>query len=116
MSTISKYYQHLDDDSQRNIPRSEIVEAARRTGKNLKGYLPKDQINAVNAIEREELHVRQAEAMKKDPTLAAMLNGNTPHWGAKKDKELMMEDEETIRRMEEKKERKKERGALRENM
>ncbi|KAK4444495.1 hypothetical protein QBC34DRAFT_442457 [Podospora aff. communis PSN243] len=114
MSTIGHgqskaYYPHMDDsgDQQRNISQSEIDEAAKRTGKNLKGYMPKDQIDAVNRIEREELHTRQAEAMKKDPTLAATLHGNTPHRGAMTDKELMMEDEETIRRMEEKKERKK---------
>jgi len=38
------------------------------------------------------------------------VNGNTPGPGARKDKELMEEDEETIKRMEEKKEKKKGRG------
>jgi len=61
--------------------------------------------------------------MKKDPTLAvrispqgrgqlvdnnqATLHGNRPAKGAMMDKELMTEDAETVRRMEERKERKK---------
>ncbi|KAK0640818.1 hypothetical protein B0T16DRAFT_495645 [Cercophora newfieldiana] len=117
MSTIGHgqskaYYPHMDDsgDQQRNISQADIDEAAKRSGKNLKGYMPKDQINAVSRMEREELHIRQAEAMKKDPTLAATLHGNEPYWGAKKDKELMEEDEATIRRMEERKEKKYQKG------
>src|SRR6478609_5864107 len=36
----SKIYTHLDDDDQRNVPQSEIDELAKRSGKNIRGYMP----------------------------------------------------------------------------
>ncbi|KAK1759878.1 hypothetical protein QBC47DRAFT_373225 [Echria macrotheca] len=99
-----------EDDEQRNVAQAEIKELTKHTGKNLKGYLPKDQVEEVKRIEAQEIIEKQAEAVKKDPTLPATLHGNRPARGAMVDKELMVEDEETLRRMEERKQRKKSLG------
>lgn len=80
---------------------------------------------------------RRAEAIKRDPTLAvcfhptlhcffplaepwltfavikATLNGNKPAKGARIDKELQQEDDDMVRKMEARKERKRSEGMLR---
>ncbi|KAK1758932.1 hypothetical protein QBC47DRAFT_436286 [Echria macrotheca] len=113
------------DAQQRNIAQSEIDEAARHSGKNIKGYRPEDQFNAINEMRTEEVRdvssrmchreeetdvvpqaqKGQAEAIKKDPTLAATFHGNQPHPGARIDKELQEEDEATVKKKDERKQR-----------
>jgi len=36
----TKVLAHIDDDDQRSIPKSEINELTKRSGKNLRGYMP----------------------------------------------------------------------------
>ncbi|KAK0742783.1 hypothetical protein B0T18DRAFT_413726 [Schizothecium vesticola] len=109
----SKVLAHVDDDDQRSIPKAEIDELTKRSGKNLRGYMPNSQVGQVNRLEAEMMEQRRAEAMKKDPTLAATLNGNRPAKGARIDKELGEKDEEMVRKMEARKERKRSEGMLR---
>ncbi|KAK3690467.1 hypothetical protein B0T22DRAFT_193290 [Podospora appendiculata] len=86
------------DDSQRKISKSEIEEQSRHSNVNLKGYLPKDQPDALNHLYEEEIREKRAEAIKKDPTLAATLHGNKPSKGAMMDKELQAEEEAMLRK------------------
>ena len=93
----SKVYASYEDDDQRNVPQSEIDELAKRSGKNIRGYMPsvssprspashplppapktpthmelrrsENQMDQVNRLEEEMVEQRRAEAMKRDPTL-----------------------------------------------
>ncbi|KAK4135079.1 hypothetical protein BT67DRAFT_401855 [Trichocladium antarcticum] len=85
--------------NQRNFKQSEVEELRRRTGENVQGYLPKDQLDAVNRLYEEKVQRRQSMNMKTDPTFAAMHNGNKPSKGAIIDKELQEEDEARVRKM-----------------
>ncbi|KAK0625179.1 hypothetical protein B0T17DRAFT_617301 [Bombardia bombarda] len=87
-----------EDDNQRKISKSDIAKHSLRSNVNVMGYRPKDQIDAVNALDAKEIMERTIEAMKKDPTLAATLHGNKPSKGAMIDKELQMEEEEMMKR------------------
>jgi len=91
------------DNNQRNISQSDIDDATQHSGKNLKGYRPEDQINAVNQMRMEGAQKGQAEATKRDPTLPATLHGNQPHPGARVDKELRDDDEATVRKKDQRK-------------
>ncbi|KAK3380888.1 hypothetical protein B0H63DRAFT_474536 [Podospora didyma] len=85
-----------EDDDQRSIRKSEVEELSKHSGKNVKGYMAKSQLDAVNRLHEEETHKKQAEAIKHDPTLAATLHGNKPHKGAIIDKQLMEEEADML--------------------
>ncbi|KAK1828066.1 hypothetical protein QBC39DRAFT_360266 [Podospora conica] len=109
----SKILAHVEDDDQRSISKSELDELSKRSGKNVRGFMPNSQMDQVNRLGAMQMEQRRAEAMKKDPTLAATLNGNKPHKGARIDKQLNEEDDEMIRKMEARKERKRSVGMMR---
>ncbi|KAK0710117.1 hypothetical protein B0T26DRAFT_652032 [Lasiosphaeria miniovina] len=97
-----------EDDDQRSFKRSEVDKLSRHSGVNVKGYMGSAQASEVNRLYDEEISRKQAEAMKKDPTLAASfplyscrcatLNGNRPAKGAIIDKELMEEEAAMLRK------------------
>ncbi|KAK0654869.1 hypothetical protein B0T16DRAFT_450623 [Cercophora newfieldiana] len=91
------------NDDQRHIGKSDIDAAAQHTGKNIKGYRPEEQVKAVNQFRSEEAQKEHEKALKDDPTYAARSHGNEPHPGALVDKELKRVDEETVRKMDERK-------------
>jgi hypothetical protein len=64
--------------------------------------------DAAHTEQKEKEAEEKAEEMRKDPTLAARQHGNEPSRGAKKDKELVDDDEEIIRKMDEAKAQSKE--------
>ncbi|KAM7220419.1 hypothetical protein V8F06_004198 [Rhypophila decipiens] len=88
-----------EDDGQRSFGDSKIDHMSRHSGINVKGYLPKDQERAMNRLTEMETMNKQMDAMKKNPTLAASLNGNKPTKGAQIDKELMEEDQRMLEKM-----------------
>ncbi|KAK4034188.1 hypothetical protein C8A01DRAFT_18976 [Parachaetomium inaequale] len=87
-----------ESQNQRSHTQGEVDELTQHTGENVKGFLPKGQGGEVNRLQAEELHRKQVENMKKDPTLAATLHGNKPAKGAVIDKELQEEDEAMLRK------------------
>ncbi|KAK4184102.1 hypothetical protein QBC35DRAFT_367971, partial [Podospora australis] len=87
-----------EGSNQKNVKKSEIDELSKTSGENVKGFMPKNQADAVNRLYEQDIQRKQAEALKKDPTLAAQLHGNRPSRGAMVDKELELEDEETLRK------------------
>ncbi|KAM7208303.1 hypothetical protein V8F20_001281 [Naviculisporaceae sp. PSN 640] len=92
-----------EDDGQRNFGESKIDQMSRHSGINVKGYLPKDQEKEMNRLTEMESREKQIDAIKKDPTLAASLNGNKPARGARIDKELMEDDQKILEKMNRKK-------------
>ncbi|GAB1315525.1 hypothetical protein MFIFM68171_05735 [Madurella fahalii] len=84
--------------NQRNTKQSDIDELTRRTGENVKGFLPKDQQGEVDRLYEQEMQRKKNEAIKKDPTLAAQFHDNRPHKGAMIDKELQEEDEAMLKK------------------
>ncbi|KAK5658077.1 hypothetical protein OQA88_2633 [Cercophora sp. LCS_1] len=129
----SVFFANMDssDDNQRNINQSEVDQFAKTTGKNLKGYLPsispctpfieivlrrrltpqKDPDEASRGHQEGShpcgMSIPQTSRRTDNSALQATLHGNTPNKGAMTDKELMEDDEATLKRMEEKKERKR---------
>ncbi|KAH6640294.1 hypothetical protein F5144DRAFT_609325 [Chaetomium tenue] len=114
-----------ESQDQRHYTQEEVDEMTRHTGENVKGFMPKGQTEELNRLQTEEvslalptllfytlcvariianccfclqIHRKQAENLKKDPTLAATLHGNAPAKGAIIDKELQEEDEAALRR------------------
>jgi len=59
-----------------------------------------DTIKAAEQVEKKEKEA-EIEAAHVDPTAAARAHGNEPSRGAKKDKELIEDDEEILRKMDE---------------
>ncbi|KAL2259274.1 hypothetical protein VTK26DRAFT_7108 [Humicola hyalothermophila] len=84
--------------NQRNVPDTEIDELSRTSGKNVRGFLPKDQQAKVNKLQTEQIQREHAERMRAEPGFAAMYHGNKPNKGAMIDKELMEEDEAMLRK------------------
>ncbi|KAK3291259.1 uncharacterized protein B0H64DRAFT_410217 [Chaetomium fimeti] len=87
-----------ESQNQRTHSHDEMDQMSKHTGENVRGFMPKGQAEEVNRLQTEEIHRKQAENMKKDPTLAATLHGNAPAKGAIIDKELQEEDEAALRR------------------
>ncbi|KAK4162917.1 hypothetical protein QBC43DRAFT_320715 [Cladorrhinum sp. PSN259] len=85
-----------EDSNQKNVKKSEINELSKTTGENVKGFLSKGQASEVNRLYEEENVRKQADAIKKDPTLPATLHNNKPSKGAIIDKEIQMEEEAMI--------------------
>ncbi|KAH6843319.1 hypothetical protein B0I37DRAFT_418430 [Chaetomium sp. MPI-CAGE-AT-0009] len=91
-----------ESQNQRKHTKDEVDEMSRHTGENVKGFMPKSQAEEVDRLHTEEARLtpnpKQAENLKKDPTLAARLHGNAPAKGAIIDKELQEEDEAALRK------------------
>lgn len=73
----------------------------------------KTNANTIDEMKKEGQKAEQKDEARKaelkhDPTLAAREHGNEPSRGAKKDKELVDEEEEIIRKMDEAKAQSKE--------
>ncbi|KAL2177526.1 uncharacterized protein P884DRAFT_292222 [Thermothelomyces heterothallicus CBS 202.75] len=85
-----------ESGDQRTHAHGEASEFRRRTGENVEGFLPKGQAGELNRLHTEEIQRKQAENLKKDPTLAATMHGNAPSKGAIIDKELQQEDEAVL--------------------
>ncbi|KAI0130165.1 hypothetical protein BJ170DRAFT_618941 [Xylariales sp. AK1849] len=90
---------------QRNPKQSEINNATRFEEGKEHSHKPndsKDERSIANRLANEERKKDdvdpQAEAIKKDPTLAAKLHGNEPSKGAKIDAEILAEEEEYLKR------------------
>ncbi|KAK4198746.1 hypothetical protein QBC40DRAFT_283184 [Triangularia verruculosa] len=81
-----------EDSNQKNIKKSEVDEVTRHSGENVKGFMPKDQPGEVNRLYEERLKRARAEALKKDPTLAATMHNNKPSKGAIIDREIEEEE------------------------
>ncbi|KAK0744445.1 hypothetical protein B0T21DRAFT_407548 [Apiosordaria backusii] len=81
-----------EDDNQKNIKKSEVEEATRHSGKNVMGFMPKDQAAEVNKLYEERSKKEFAETIKKDPVLASTMNNTKPSRGALIDKEILEEE------------------------
>ncbi|KAK4243416.1 hypothetical protein C7999DRAFT_36248 [Corynascus novoguineensis] len=87
-----------ESDDQRTHSRSEAEDLRKHTGENILGFMPKDRQREIDRLREEEIRRKQAEKVKKDPTLAATMHGNAPARGAIIDKELQEEDEAVLRK------------------
>ncbi|KAK3940434.1 hypothetical protein QBC46DRAFT_434759 [Diplogelasinospora grovesii] len=82
-----------EDGDQHNYPRTEIEELTHHSGKNVKGMMPKDQMEEVDRQRAEEAERRRQERYKNDPLFRAEVHGNKPNKGARIDAELKAEEE-----------------------
>ncbi|EAQ85367.1 predicted protein [Chaetomium globosum CBS 148.51] len=107
-----------ESQNQRHYTQEEMDEMAKHTGENVRGFMPSmllptlvpDPESHPEQLTQSQQRARrrnstgsrqkrkQAESLKKDPTLAATLHGNAPAKGAIIDKELQEEDEAALRR------------------
>ncbi|KAL2141641.1 hypothetical protein VTI28DRAFT_2135 [Corynascus sepedonium] len=87
-----------ESGNQRTHSHSEAEDLRKHTGENVQGFLPRNQAGEIDRLREEEIRRKQAEKVKKDPTLAATMHGNAPARGAIIDKELQEEDEAVLRK------------------
>ncbi|KAI1209016.1 uncharacterized protein F4807DRAFT_428520 [Annulohypoxylon truncatum] len=91
-----------EQGDQVNYPRSNVANEEKHHTMSAEGYRPKDQNKAMNKMLEENIQDEVAEKYKHDPTYRATMHGNEPSKGAKIDAEIQREDEELMRRKQEK--------------
>ncbi|OTB06014.1 hypothetical protein M426DRAFT_10150 [Hypoxylon sp. CI-4A] len=91
-----------EDHDQINYGRSTVANEEKHHKTKAEGYRPKDQNKVMNQMLEEDIQDHVAERYKNDPTYRATMHGNEPSRGAKADAEIQREEEELLRRKQEK--------------
>ncbi|KAI0889739.1 uncharacterized protein GGS22DRAFT_3444 [Annulohypoxylon maeteangense] len=102
MSNNHGFARIYEQGDQVNYGRSNVANEERHHTRNAEGYRPKDQNKAMNQMLEENIQDDVAERYKHDPTYRATMHGNEPSKGAKIDAEIQREEEELLRRKQEK--------------
>ncbi|KAL1836511.1 hypothetical protein VTJ49DRAFT_5051 [Mycothermus thermophilus] len=87
-----------ESGDQRNYSQADVEEQSRQSGKNIKGYMPKDQVRKLDKLYMEQVEREREEHAKNDPTWIAHQHGRRPSQGAIIDKEIQEEEEAYLRK------------------
>ncbi|KAI2629537.1 hypothetical protein GGR54DRAFT_267127 [Hypoxylon sp. NC1633] len=91
-----------ETQDQVNYAHSSITNEDKHHLTKAEGCRPKDQNKAMNQMRDDDIQDEVAERYKHDPTYRAIMHGNEPSRGAKVDAEIQREEEEMLKKKDEK--------------
>ncbi|KAI1498913.1 hypothetical protein F5X99DRAFT_391826 [Biscogniauxia marginata] len=91
-----------EDGDQQNYRREDIHNEQKHHFVNAEGYMPKRRNNIMNEMLEENVQGMVADRYKKDPTFAATMHGNKPSKGAQVDARIQAEEQEQLRKKQDK--------------